>query len=253
MQIYIISIEDEDSPRWEKFIQQPFFQHPNITYQKIGIKGAEVPTKQYFDLAVKGRSKPLSPGELGCTLSHLKALELFLNTNDKYALIFEDDAIIPQDLSLVDLSTAIEQQTLPNNLLFSLGGIQMKESRKVRGEFKDDFLNKKVLKVIPDFYHRVCYAFAYIVDRSMAETLINYHKQIRKADDWGYLYDFDCSSHLYMTYLVDHPQIDADETDPMLSCLAEERSKSADLKKSNYGTPIKKNLAKIFAKKYQID
>ncbi len=42
---------------------------------------------------MKGREIPLTPGELGCTLSHLQALQLFLDTDDQYALILEDDAI----------------------------------------------------------------------------------------------------------------------------------------------------------------
>ncbi len=68
---------------------------------------------------------------------------------------------------------------MPQNLLLSIGGIQMKECRKVRGKFCDfSLLDKKVLKVVPDFFHRVNYTVSYIVDRKMAKNLLEYHNQL---------------------------------------------------------------------------
>ncbi|CAI3128176.1 glycosyltransferase family 25 protein [Acinetobacter baumannii] len=251
MQIYIVSIEDESSPRLVKFLSQNFFKSSDVNYKKIGIKGIDLPTKQYFEQAVKGRIKPLTPGELGCTLSHLKALELFLESEDEYALIFEDDAILPDDLTIDKLKQELEKISLPPNLLFSLGGIQMKECLKTRGEFKDyNFLNKKVLEVVPDFFHRACYAFAYVVDRKMAETLLKYHHKIRKADDWSYLFDFDSTVHILMSFIIDHPVIEIGEKDPILSRLESERAKTEDLEKSKYGHGLRKNLAKVLHTTY---
>lgn len=43
----------------------------------MGVKGADLLAKEYFEQAVKGREIPLTPGELGCTLSHLQALKDF--------------------------------------------------------------------------------------------------------------------------------------------------------------------------------
>ena len=126
MQVFIISIEDENSPRLCKFLGQPFFQNGQLPFKKIGIKGGELSAKQYFEQAVKGRSKPLTPGELGCTLSHVQALNIFLQTEDDYALIFEDDAILPTDFSLQTIEDEIKRINLSRNTLFSLGGIQMK-------------------------------------------------------------------------------------------------------------------------------
>ncbi|WP_140383382.1 glycosyltransferase family 25 protein, partial [Acinetobacter pittii] len=134
MKTYVVTIEDEKSPRLSKFLNQNFFEQGNLPITKVGIKGVDLPVKQYFEMAVKGRSQPLTPSELGCTLSHLKALELFLESEDKYALIFEDDAILPDDLTINKLKQELEKVSLPSNLLFSLGGIQMKECLKTRGE-----------------------------------------------------------------------------------------------------------------------
>ena len=151
------------------------------------------------------------------------------------------------------LSDGLNKIDLPKNLLLSIGGIQMKECRKVRGEFCDfSLLDKKVLKVVPDFYHRVNYTVSYIVDRKMAKTLLEYHKPARRADDWSYLYDFDTSSNILMTYLVDHPVIDKGERDQGLSIIESERNTTADLLKSKYGTNLRKSIAKIKFKKFTI-
>ena len=251
MQIYIISIEAENSPRLMTFIGQSFFQDPTVNYQKIGIKGADLTTKDYFELAVKGRSQPLSPGEIGCTLSHLEALKQFLVSGDDYALILEDDAILPLDLSYTQLLSEVKTLDLPDNILLSLSGIQMKECRKVRGIYKKVLLFEKiVLEVVPDFYHRVCYTVAYIVDQAMAQTLINYHSMLRRADDWSYLFDFDSTANIYMTYLVDHPIIEAGESNLELSTIEAERVAKQDLPMSKYGSSLRKNTAKILYKTY---
>ena len=225
MKVFVISIEEENSPRLTQFLNQPFFKNGQVPFKKFGIKGKDLTAKQYFEQAVKGRSSPLTPGELGCTLSHLMALKFFLNTNENFALILEDDAILPNDLTLINLEEEISKVNLPSNVLFSLGGIQMKECRKVRGKVCDfNLFNKKVLEVVPDFYHRFNYTVSYIVDRKMAKTLLEYHQPIRRTDDWSYLYDFDSSVNLLATYIVDHPVIEKGEDNQVLSLIENERT-----------------------------
>lgn len=43
----------------------------------------------------------LRPGEVGCYLSHIKALETFLESGDDFALILEDDAVLHCELPSV--------------------------------------------------------------------------------------------------------------------------------------------------------
>ncbi|CAM2969628.1 glycosyltransferase family 25 protein [Acinetobacter celticus] len=253
MKVFIISIEEQNSPRLNKFLSQPFFEQGNLKYTKLGVKGGELSAKQYFEDAVKGRSSPLTPGELGCTLSHLNALENFLKTDEEYILILEDDAILPVDLSLEILEEELKKIKLPKNTLFSLGGIQMKECHKVRGKYCNfSLFGKKVLEVVPDFYHRVNYTVSYIVDRKMAKTLLEYHKPIRRTDDWSYLCDFDSSVNILMTYLVDHPVIEKGEVNKNLSTIENERVDNIQILSSKYGFGIRKNLAKLKYKTYKI-
>ena len=45
------------------------------------------------NLCKKQMGRGLQPGEVGCYLSHKKAIEQFLSTDAPYAIVFEDDAI----------------------------------------------------------------------------------------------------------------------------------------------------------------
>lgn len=181
----------------------------------------------------------------------MEALQTFLVSDDDYAFILEDDAIFPMNFTLELLEKELKGLALPSNVLFTVGGIQMKECLKVRGHFyKHKFKENKILEVIPEFYHRACYAFAYIVDRKMAETLLAYHQPIRKADDWGYLYDFDASSHILMTDLIDHPVIEIGEKNLNISHIENERAKSSDIAQSKYGKGVRKEWSKLNSTKF---
>ena len=45
---------------------------------------------------LKEKWDEIQPGEIGCFLSHKKALKKFLLTDAEYAIVFEDDAV-PED------------------------------------------------------------------------------------------------------------------------------------------------------------
>lgn len=49
--------------------------------------------------ALKHMGRPLLGGELGCYLSHLQTAELFLETDNDYAVVLEDDMVIRADLA----------------------------------------------------------------------------------------------------------------------------------------------------------
>jgi glycosyl transferase family 25 len=70
----------------------------NLLAQRIpGIEGAKLGDKvEGIDPALYQRchGRMIRPGEIGCYLSHLKALKTFLETDLPHAVIFEDDAII---------------------------------------------------------------------------------------------------------------------------------------------------------------
>ena len=83
MKKYLISIEKEGSARLAHFFSQTTFGRYQNEFKKIGVIGAQLPTAEYFKLAVAGRKKALSPAELGCTLSHVTAFKDFLDSNEE--------------------------------------------------------------------------------------------------------------------------------------------------------------------------
>lgn len=74
------------------------FKGLDIPYQRVpAIDGQSV----FGSLSVADRKRflqchgrDLRPGELGCYMSHLKAMQFFLDTDYEYVIICEDDAVI---------------------------------------------------------------------------------------------------------------------------------------------------------------
>jgi len=208
---YIISIENGDSPRLANFFSQSIFKKYQTEFQKFGIRGADLPTAEYFKLAVLGKKRILSPAELGCTLSHVAALKNFLKSNELFACIFEDDAICLNDFDLNDLDAQVDALNIPPRFFLSLGGIQLKSNSKVRGKLLDVKLqNTKVLAVDSIYLGHFFYAYAYIVDREMAKTLIEYHEKPMSYDNWTRILDLNPDVKFYATYLFDHPELNDD-------------------------------------------
>ncbi|CAN1725077.1 glycosyl transferase, family 25 [Hyphomicrobium sp. 1Nfss2.1] len=71
----------------------------NMTAERIpGVEGLNVPGqfREFFFEGPALHSK-LKPGEVGCYASHLVAMQRMLDQDLEYALILEDDAILPTD------------------------------------------------------------------------------------------------------------------------------------------------------------
>ena len=255
MKKYLISIEQPDSPRLHAFFKNVTFHKYKHEFQKFGVIGANLPTKQYFQYAVAGKQRPLSPAELGCTLSHVQALRDFLSSDERYACIFEDDAMCIHDFDLNDLDKEIDFLKLKDTFYLSLGGIQLKVNRKVRGHFLTERLkNRKVLHVNLLYIRRFSYAYAYVVDRKMAEVFVKYHESPKVYDHWGELYDENSHIHFYATHLFDHPELDECAAGQSYLELERQTLQHKKGKKKNIWERLKisliKRLYKITLKKY---
>lgn len=70
-----------------------------ISFARIpAVNGNDLPADDpHYDLPAMRRKfgRELLPGEIGCSMSHLKALNEFLDSGTDYAVIFEDDAVLP--------------------------------------------------------------------------------------------------------------------------------------------------------------
>ena len=79
-----------------------------------------------------GRS--IQPGEVGCFLSHKKALDAFLSSKDEFAVILEDDAILSKNFSksINDICSFIIQNQQLNVLAVNLGASDYKYSTPIK-------------------------------------------------------------------------------------------------------------------------
>lgn len=250
MKKYLISIEDVDSPRLYNFFGQTTFKGEIENFKKFGVIGKQLNVEEYFKLAVAGQLKALTPGELGCTLSHLAALRDFLQSEDEYAIVFEDDVIECFPIDLAQLNDLVTSLALKPCFFLSLGGIQFKICDRVRGRYIDTTLiGEKILEVDSDFLENLAYAYAYIVDRKMAELLLDYHQTPKIYDHWQELTNYTQPFSFYACYLFDHPII---ANAKHLSYLESERLACGAYaqKKSSYFRYWRRKLKKIFLNKF---
>lgn len=92
-QIYVINLE-KNKERLNNF--NKYYQNTDLQSQKVerihAIYGLDIPYKDY--IVENPEDKSLTPGMVGCYLSHIQTYQTFLDSGKPYAIIFEDDAKI---------------------------------------------------------------------------------------------------------------------------------------------------------------
>lgn len=107
--------------------------------------------------------RELRPGEIGCQLSHLRALETFYASAAEFALIFEDDAIL--DASLPSLVAALTSGEAPRDWdLVKLQSIHRSKPVRLRPLDGGHWLAAML--------YRTSGAAAYLVNRHAARVLL---------------------------------------------------------------------------------
>lgn len=253
MKKYLISIEPAESTRIKALFAQNTFKKYKDEFKTFGIVGKTLTVKEYFNQAVVGKSKAMTPGELGCSLSHIAALKDFLASDQPYAVIFEDDVIERFEVDLNQLEQEIAALNLKPCFMLSLGGIQMKICRKTRGEYlTEKLLDQALFKVDPLYYENLAYAYAYVVDREMAQALLEFHQPTRIYDEWMELAD---QPHIdiYVTYIFDHPELSADDERSYLQHERESMKQGMQSQASRKNSYILKKIRGLFLQKYKID
>jgi len=200
MKIYLISLEQDIKRR--KALAQRFPQnYPKMQWIKA-INGKELSAKEYFSYVQQFfniHKKIITPSEVGCTLSHIKALEAFLGTEEEYYLILEDD-VIGGDEDIEKIYKLI----LENNL----DGVLLLRDQNKFG-FEKYIIGKehKSYYKLPFFSTRFVYGTcAYIVNRKSAQLILNYHQQsFDIADIWSNIVKEKFLDFYYFPILI-HPE-----------------------------------------------
>ena len=112
-----------------------------------------------------GRS--VNAGEVGCALSHRKAYETLLQSEDPYALVLEDDITIIRDLQALDL-TQID------------GVLNVSEPRALM--LSGDYWYYRKQPVTRLF--SAVGAYAYLINRAAARKILSIIPPRCVADDW---------------------------------------------------------------------
>lgn len=118
----------------------------------------------------------LKVGAIGCALSHLKAYRKFLESREKCAYIFEDDAQLSEKFIVLqpEIQKFMEEQTKPTVLaLYRFNGLK----RKVRNLDEDTCIMRSFGGTA---------SHAYIINRSAAENLLKAQTPVRiEFDAWA--------------------------------------------------------------------
>lgn len=202
--IFLISLP-QDSARREEIDRQFPRYYPQMNVIDA-VMGKELTAGEYYQHLVKSRTaekgRPMTPGEVGCALSHIKACKALLETDAEYGLILEDDVIgddnrIEQVFGLINL--------LPRDVLLLCGGQNGLDIRKYQ---LGKVVNKEtglyeVAGFSQQYTTRAC---CYVVSRSFAQTVIREQSEfLRLADDWTWFLNKGDAS-MYYVNLFDHPE-----------------------------------------------
>lgn len=186
MKTYVISLERETRRR--KYITE-HCKNLNIDYQIIEAVDGNLLTQQDLentcDIETVTRLRHwLTNGAIGCALSHLKAYQEFLKTDDKFAFIIEDDAILPKNIKTILAEASSKIDTNEVVLLHYSSFKPAKLSNVNKISLSSSYL------CFPMDVNQPISAVAYIIGRQAASNLANNIIPIKvAADSWGYYYN----------------------------------------------------------------
>ncbi|MDT3296873.1 glycosyltransferase family 25 protein [Shewanella sp. SP2S2-6] len=202
IRISIISLE-EDKERCLKLVSQISNYKLNCNVVSA-VNGKRLTAIEYFMSSKCNTSKLfgrtlLSPSELGCFLSHKKALYDFINSTDEWLLVLEDDVSVCGDLSYFYEQVPL----LPRDGIFILGGQDGLKSfsRVVLSNYSDVVC--KVRFGTKRWLYRTC---CYLISKEVAEKILMLMEEFPyMADDWSYISSKTGIKNFYFAKMFSHP------------------------------------------------
>lgn len=197
--VFVISLQKDEARR--EALKTRFKSYDEFCIIDA-LNGESMSAKEYFsylNISFKAYKRLLSPAEICCSLSHVRAYEEFLKSDCELCLILEDD-IIGDDESI---KTAFEMACkIDKNSVLICGaqdGLNGRFSAFAKRIFKDLFL------VCPSSYGSISRAASYIVTRDSARALVETHKKaICTSDVWDYLLKTN-GLKMYFCDIFSHP------------------------------------------------
>jgi glycosyl transferase family 25 len=134
-----------------------------------------------FDLekCMRIELRKMTPGEVGCALSHQKVYDLIAARGLPHALVMEDDAVVSPDLPAV--LEALEERIRPNDLiqLERCDVYSRKAAERLAGPYM--LVKPKMVK-----YGSMSQAAGYVIGRKAAASIRSVNRPVYvPADSWG--------------------------------------------------------------------
>ncbi|WP_201626033.1 glycosyltransferase family 25 protein [Psychrobacter immobilis] len=251
LHIYVISLERDTEKR--KVIKETL-QGFNLNFSFINaIDGTTLPESQINFIrersvgAVASRGFPATAGEIGCTLSHVKAYHQVLEDNQIWACILEDDVILDERFKV--FINTFQSTNMNSKDLYLMGGqcclwikYIIKSNRNI------NYIGGAAFhKTIRSQYlvQRTC---CYLISSAMAKKLLRLSQErFIVADDWGYLSENKYINRIYLADFVEHP---TDLSASNLQKGREEATLTNPSKKNGYMNKLQNTLKRHI--RYQI-
>lgn len=129
----------------------------------------------------------INGGEVGCTLSHFKCYNRLAQSNEKFALIFEDDVTIIRGLNTLDWSKVAEFMSVDEPRIMFLSGDYWYWDKKPF---------TRVFSAVG--------SYAYLINRVAAERIVNkIQVPSNVADDWDVYKQLGVKLFAVHPYMVD--------------------------------------------------
>jgi putative glycosyltransferase involved in LPS biosynthesis len=189
--VFLISLSKDENRR--EVLKKRFNSFQNFRLIDA-IDGREMKAKEYFSIAnpsLKVYKKLLSPAEVGCSLSHVKAYKEFLQSDADFGLILEDDVIGSDD----DIEFAFEMalKITKDSILIcgcqdGLAGRFSAFGKKILSQNSKDGKDVSFYDVSTHSFGSISRAAAYIVTKKSAQSLLCTHQTaLCTTDVWDIL------------------------------------------------------------------
>ena len=189
-QVYIVNLK-QNIKRRESIISE--VKKLKIKNYKLidAVDGNKLSTEELNNLTYKNKknlnpwSTKLTSTQIGCSLSHIKIYRDFINSEYKYALILEDDAIF-----LRKITYELENFIL-KNLKFKKQIVLLSEIKEYFSKPIDKIENYEFVNITNAFF-----THSYIINKEAAKSLISFNYPVRTVADSFVLFKIYCGIKL---------------------------------------------------------
>ena len=193
MEITTFIVNLKTSFKRKEYIKNLLSDYPNLLLNFIeAVDGrilSEETRNSIFDSerSLSRYGKKMNPGEIGCTLSHLKCYNQLIQSSLDYVLILEDDISIVGDMEpiLKDEITTFMKDSAPK-ILFLSGDYWHWDKKRITRVFS------------------AVGSYAYFINQAAAKLILsNVSKPYHVADDWDLYKSFGVKLYALYPYIID--------------------------------------------------